>query len=545
MAQALMRALLVAFAVVITGALCEVILRLFEYPHIPESGWRTERPRPLVNQLGFRGRPIEYGPDDFVVVLVGDSHVECDACGADDLPEIILERALRRYRPHVRVFSIGASGYGQDQQLLGLREYFRAHRADWVLVWQTIDNDVWNNLFPTHWPGRSDGWPKPTFWLRNGELRGPTQLVGEPVFRSRVWALIVMNLLGGVDRWWERSLPPAYSPVAGSSSLSDAPVIPPPHALESLRTEKSHVAIHLTPPSARMEYALDLTGALLTEMAALASVHGAELFVFSFDERTAVARAYPMLYRLPTEAFFFEEGGRLYAADGAQAERNRSRLNRGLRHVSIPIREPAYRVGRRDPHLSAEGNRQVLGDLAEALHRDIDERVASRPRAAPDDLPVGFAPAHAPYAPGDVIDFGSAEAERFFGPGWSHLEPEGTWTVGHEAALSFTLSGPSAGSLTLEMGVHPVAASRARPFAFDVVANGVTAKDFRLVAEGWQRLTVPIPEDTVGVDRRLEVVLRVPEPRTPTELGLSPDSRALGLRVRRMRIVSRTQASSR
>ena len=37
-----------------------------------------------------------------------------------------------------------------------------------MILWQTIGNDVWNNLFPTHWP--KDGFLKPTFRLQDGQL---------------------------------------------------------------------------------------------------------------------------------------------------------------------------------------------------------------------------------------------------------------------------------------------------------------------------------------------------------------------------------------
>ena len=75
------------------------------------------------------------------------------------------------------MFSVGAGGYGQDQELLALREYYSKYRANLVLLWQTPGNDIWNNIFPTHWPTNAN--PKPTFWLEDGRLKGPTEQIGE------------------------------------------------------------------------------------------------------------------------------------------------------------------------------------------------------------------------------------------------------------------------------------------------------------------------------------------------------------------------------
>ena len=74
---------------------------------------------------------------------------------------------IHRYK----VFSLGSLGYGNDQELLALQEYFREFRADKVVLWQTFNNDVWNNMFHTNMP--KDGNMKPTFLLIKGQLVGP------------------------------------------------------------------------------------------------------------------------------------------------------------------------------------------------------------------------------------------------------------------------------------------------------------------------------------------------------------------------------------
>jgi len=55
--------------------LCEIILQIIDFPERPHSGWKNcpKKNPGECNELGFRGQHIRYSPDDFVVVLLGDS----------------------------------------------------------------------------------------------------------------------------------------------------------------------------------------------------------------------------------------------------------------------------------------------------------------------------------------------------------------------------------------------------------------------------------------------------------------------------------------
>ena len=61
------------------------------------------------------------------------------------IPERQLEHSLKKYRKNVKVFTLGTAGYGQDQQLLVLKEFFKKHRADLVLLLYSVCNDIDNN----------------------------------------------------------------------------------------------------------------------------------------------------------------------------------------------------------------------------------------------------------------------------------------------------------------------------------------------------------------------------------------------------------------
>jgi hypothetical protein len=172
--------------------------------------------------LGFRGQPIEYQPDDFVIVIVGDSQVEAKACAYGWMPERRLQFYLNSSGRKVKVFSLGGPATGQDQQLLSLQEYYQKYRADMVILWFTPANDVWNNTFPSGTP--DDRTPKPTFWLENGQLRGPTELTGQPIRETPRLKLMLLwrkFFPWSREKAWARSiLPPPYSPL----SKYDGPV---------------------------------------------------------------------------------------------------------------------------------------------------------------------------------------------------------------------------------------------------------------------------------------------------------------------------------
>ena len=142
--------LLVLTSVIISAIAAEGALRVFNYP--PTSigwGW-TDSPyrtpasqQGEINQLGLRGRMINYSENDFIIVLVGDSQVEVGVQSFEDLPEILLEQALNEAfgLNNIKVFSLASAGWGQDQQLISLDRYFRSYRANLILVWLSPGND--------------------------------------------------------------------------------------------------------------------------------------------------------------------------------------------------------------------------------------------------------------------------------------------------------------------------------------------------------------------------------------------------------------------
>lgn len=356
---------LVIFSILAGLLIAEVTLRILDKPSDTPSGWRSFVDKSELNQLGFRGQPIEYSKDDFVVVLLGDSAVEAVACGYEWMPERRLQFHLNSTGKKVKVFSLGTSGYGQDQELLALREYLEKYRADMVVLWFALPNDVWNNLFPTHFP--ADGVPKPTYWLEGGQLHGPSEGWGQPIRETPRLKLNLLwrNLFGwSRDRAWEKTYPPAYAPMTQTSE----PVkddwqrrwdnnIRNMRA-ENLATEKSHFGVFLTPRSERTQYGLDLTRKLLEEIDRSTQSHGGQLVLFSNappPEETDVLEGTHIL------------NGKYYKTSMAQYYSNLDYLSKGFKFYSVPITVAQWKVGPDNTHLNEHAMDQFMKDLASRI----------------------------------------------------------------------------------------------------------------------------------------------------------------------------------
>lgn len=352
-------------------ALClgELLLQGFYKPPEIVSGWRFRGSSLEKNQLGFRGKPIEYDDDDIVIVLLGDSQVEAMACAYEWMPERRLQYHLNTTAEvagkATKVFTLGSSGYGQDQQLLVLQEYYQTYSADLVILWQTPTNDVWNNMFPTHWP--ANGTPKPTFWLEDDELQGPNEVMGQHKISNIQfinlwqWGLARRNR----DQQWEKYLPQAYIPMTEYGGIVqkdwqerwDANVGLMRN--EGLANEKSNLALSLTPRSKRTEYGLKLSRRLLQKIEQLVTSHNGQFILFRTTGSASKRRS-------PDEKVYVLNG-KYYRTSIKQFEANIRYMNQGFQDILIPITTNNPFVGPEDKHLNEHAVDLVMRNLAKAL----------------------------------------------------------------------------------------------------------------------------------------------------------------------------------
>ena len=354
----------------------EIALRLADYPPTVRSGWRSHARPGELNQLGFRGQAIEYFDDDVVVVILGGSQGEAAALPFESMPERRLEAHLKHLRPgkRFRVFTLGASGYGNDQQLLVLREYFARYRADLVLLWQTPTNDIIDNMFPTHLAVEHDA--KPTFWLEQGELRGPSEQLGQ------------RRPAAAHDGARRKSVPGRPGRRLGSGATCPSPITPSRTTRdrwtrngaqmrargvtlvndERLESERVGLpALAHAPQPAASQYGLDLTHALLAEIAAECASRGSRFTLVHNGLSREKGPVSPYIVNMAQDEVVRELNGRRYRISNTQFWTNLRYMNRGLPYTFVRVTTPDWRLSPTDGHLNAVATDQVMHDLAQQL----------------------------------------------------------------------------------------------------------------------------------------------------------------------------------
>jgi hypothetical protein len=338
---------------------------------VVRSGW-VSAAWPCGNELGFLGDSIRYTPQDKVFLLIGDSQVAADYCTCDSLPSRILQNRLQHYLPNAKVFSIGSSGYGNDQQLLHFKKYLKTYRADHVILWQTFSNDVWNNMWPTHWP--ANGTLKPTYWLDDeGKIQGPNHVPDEIVLGTSPFKLVLLSQRAyygaiGWDKAWEDAhFPPPYASLTKpDGEFSDKWDVMarefPEQREENLVSEKTHMNVGFIPESERLAYGLRLTRLLLDSIAHLATTHGATFNMLdvsvhedSVDLDTALYLWDGLYYRY---------------SEGAVRVRKQS-LNSGLNPLYLPITRANWKVSERNSHLNCRTVHLMMTQLADSLANNL------------------------------------------------------------------------------------------------------------------------------------------------------------------------------
>ena len=125
-------------------------------------------------------------------------------------------------------------------------------------------------------------------------------------------------------------------------------------------------------------------------------------------------------------------------------------------------------------------------------------------------------------------------ARQYFGLGWSQFEPAvGVWSDGERAELIFDLR-PSADPLVFsaEVSAFVVASHPKLDVVFSIAETVLATWSFDVANPAdreWSRRTVPIPPELVTSGG---IVLQIKTPASPLELGISTDSRKLGIAIR-------------
>jgi hypothetical protein len=260
----------------------------------------------------------------------------------------MLERALRQYSPNARVVTLGSRGYSEDQEYLALHEYFTHDRADLVVTWASIAEDVPANMFRGVRTPSGPTILKPTFaWLDN-DIRGPSDVIGEQVYNFKLTTLL-RPIFVNLDSNWTRLLP-AADPGTSSPPPGIAAHLKVDDALEDQRTPW---AIWLTPRPDRVKYGINLTHALFRHMRELATLHGAKFTVLLTPPETHTEGPVAL-----------EHSGHWFVADPATRDAAIAEVTAGFDTITLA----------RDTSQSAppDAERRIMARLAEVLsQRDL------------------------------------------------------------------------------------------------------------------------------------------------------------------------------
>ncbi|MBI3713763.1 MAG: hypothetical protein HY253_12495 [Burkholderiales bacterium] len=389
--------LLSLITMIVLLALIELGLHIADFPATPKSGWKwDESPYrgmmnqgdQRVNQLGLRGKTFEYHDDDFVVLLVGDSQTEAGTQLFDDMPEALLEMALKTElnTSKVKVFSIASAGWGQDQQLVALRAYFEHHRANLVIDWTTPVNDYWENTFIDRSITPEAGKLKPTF--TSSDANAKLETVIPTPFEFKLRTLLKLSLSGAasgkkasieqihLDRWMKK-LPTGYDSKTQQAQQCPSLEVKEQELIESylagsraytLLTEedvengRSHFSPFLKNLTPRDHYAITITHRLFQELANLSQQHGAQFHILH-TYRSDLDQAFREIRCVKNT-----RTQNVFEYDGSDWMRHLKASPLAPQLIALNINsEHALNVSKGDWHFSKEGNQLAMQALAKKI----------------------------------------------------------------------------------------------------------------------------------------------------------------------------------
>jgi hypothetical protein len=121
---------------------------------------------------------------------------------------------------------------------------------------------------------------------------------------------------------------------------------------------------------------------------------------------------------------------------------------------------------------------------------------------------------------------------QFLGSGWSDPEGEFVWSQGAEAILSLPLPGGFNGTLELDLGAFLPLPNSTQTVTIDSGAGSTGPQVFN-AAQPRRKILVPVQAGARGAAR---IVIRIQHPQSPQQLGLSQDTRQLGVSLYGFRI---------
>ncbi len=146
----------------------------------------------------------------------------------------------------------------------------------------------------------------------------------------------------------------------------------------------------------------------------------------------------------------------------------------------------------------------------------------------------------ASYSLGSIIDFrAGGNAGQFLAGGWATSDPGGAWTLGPRSTLMLELAEQPHRDLWLQLEMRPFTPPSRPRFTESLVVNGATVAEWSLSArEPGRRREVRVPLQLLTSTLvRIELVNH--DPRSPAQLGVSIDTRPVGVSLSELRLSAR------
>ena len=201
-----------------------------------------------------------------------------------------------------------------------------------------------------------------------------------------------------------------------------------------------------------------------------------------------------------------------------------------LRERSMP-KFGATMVGRNRVQFAIDGNAISLATIADAI--GLMQQIMTPVDGATIEIRNSRVADYERARPGDTLVFGvDGNGLPALVDGWGEPEEWGTWSVAKRASMSFSLQAPTAQSIRADLRYRAFV-STAHPHLMvscciagqEVAAWGCSdARPSRV-----QELTIPAA--LIPSYGAVNLELKVSDPRSPAELGLSSDTRLLGIGI--------------
>lgn len=140
-----------------------------------------------------------------------------------------------------------------------------------------------------------------------------------------------------------------------------------------------------------------------------------------------------------------------------------------------------------------------------------------------------------------VVAAGNHRIDPILGKGWYAPEAAGAWS-GEVAELWLPVDPSCSDQCSLALLMQPLRASPDSPLEVDVIVEGDSVARWRIDSGQRQRHSFPLPAASgTSVDRRVRLVIR--GAASPAKIGMSGDSRTLGVKLHELAVVASPAAA--